>query len=59
MSLKLIQQLREQGAKVTPSGPSGGGDASGKGSAMAAAGRTFREVVLNEPIRWGGCVGTG
>lgn len=43
LSLKLIQQLREQGAKLT-SGDGGGGAAGG-------GGRTFREVTLNEPIR--------
>ena len=42
LSLKLIQQLREQGAKVA---------VDAKGAATGGAGRTFREVVLNEPIR--------
>ena len=42
LSLKLLQQLRVEGAKL----------ASGEGTAGAAAsGRTFREVQLQEPIR--------
>lgn len=45
LSLKLIQQLREQaaggGAKAAGGGAGGGG----------AVGRTFREVTLDEPIR--------
>jgi N-acetyltransferase 10 len=47
LSLKLIQQLREQGAKVAASAPSGAGSGPGTG-----AGRTFREVTLTEPIRY-------
>ena len=44
LSLKLLQQLRAEGAKL----------ASGEGPAGAAAsGRTFREVQLQEPIRYG------
>lgn len=42
LSLKLIQQLREQGAKVAVGGQGVAG----------SSGRTFREVTLNEPIRW-------
>lgn len=41
LSLKLIQQLREQGAKL------------GSGDAGAGTARTFREVQLQEPIRCG------
>jgi N-acetyltransferase 10 len=40
LSLKLIQQLREQGAKL------------GAGDQGAGTARTFREVQLQEPIRW-------
>jgi N-acetyltransferase 10 len=47
LSLKLIQQLREQGAKLASGGGSGA-EAGGPGAAM----RTFREVTLAEPIRW-------
>eukprot|EP00798_Chlamydomonas_sp_ICE-L_P008257 gene8257-1526_t len=38
LSLKLIQQLREQGAKLT----------SGSNDGAAASGRTFREVILDD-----------
>ena len=57
LSLKLIQQLRQQGARLQ----SGEGKAGAGGGAAAAAGgdesgaggmRTFREVILAEPIRW-------
>ena len=41
LSLKLISQLREQGARLGAGGAGAGG-----------AGRLFREVVLNEPIRY-------
>ncbi|KAG1681159.1 hypothetical protein FOA52_015602 [Chlamydomonas sp. UWO 241] len=44
LSLKLIQQLREQGAKLAS------GD--GKDGVVGGTGRTFREVTLNEPIRY-------
>lgn len=55
LSLKLIQQLREQ-ASGAGAGAAGGGSSSGKGLAAATAsggavGRTFREVTLDEPIR--------
>eukprot|EP00887_Chlorella_sp_A99_P003429 scaffold7.g3429.t1 len=46
LSLKLIQQLRAQGAKLA----SGGGREDG-GSGGAGA-RTFREVILSDPIRY-------
>lgn len=42
LSLKLIQQLRSEGAKLS-SGQDGQG--------IAGMGRTFREVQLQEPIR--------
>ncbi|GFR40676.1 hypothetical protein Agub_g1265, partial [Astrephomene gubernaculifera] len=65
LSLKLIQQLREQGAKIGGGGPPGaaagggsgegkegaGGSGSGSGSG-GAVGRSFREVHLGEPIRY-------
>lgn len=47
LSLKLISQLRESGAKLQSSGGSGAQGASEGGG----LGRTFREVVLEEPIR--------
>uniref|UniRef100_A0A1D2A005 RNA cytidine acetyltransferase n=2 Tax=Auxenochlorella protothecoides TaxID=3075 RepID=A0A1D2A005_AUXPR len=43
LSLKLIHQLRQQGAKVEGKAPSAE-DGSG--------GRTFREVILRDPIRY-------
>ncbi|KAL4434095.1 hypothetical protein ABPG75_000536 [Micractinium tetrahymenae] len=46
LSLKLIQQLRQQGAKLA----SGEGKAGGAGGAGGM--RTFREVILAEPIRY-------
>ncbi|GAX72715.1 hypothetical protein CEUSTIGMA_g171.t1 [Chlamydomonas eustigma] len=49
LSLKLIQQLREQGAKV---GPASGDGKGAEGAVASSSGRTFREVVLNEPIRY-------
>lgn len=45
LSLKLIQQLRAQGAKLESSHGKTGDD-SGSG------GRTFREIILKEPIRY-------
>jgi N-acetyltransferase 10 len=59
LSLKLIQQLREQasGAAAAAGGGPGGGSTSSKALAAAGAGsggavgRTFREVTLEEPIR--------
>lgn len=46
LSLKLIQQLRQQGAKLASGEGKAGGDAGGAGGM-----RTFREVILAEPIR--------
>ena len=46
LSIKLISQLRDEGAKLS-SGKKGA-DASGGGGSLA---RTFREVQLQEPIR--------
>ena len=48
LSLKLIQQLRQQGARLQ----SGEGKAAGGDEAGAGGMRTFREVILAEPIRW-------
>lgn len=42
LSLKLIQQLRAQGAKVD----------NAKGNDSSSVGRTFREIILQEPIRY-------
>lgn len=50
LSLKLIQQLRTQGAQLTSSGVKGGEDGLAAGSSGAA--RTFREIILQEPIRY-------
>ena len=44
LSLKLIQQLRAEGAKL-----------SSKDSDSSSLGRTFREVQLQEPIRCDFC----
>lgn len=61
LSLKLLQQLREQGARVgLPAGAAGAGSgkeggkevAGAAGGGGAGSGRTFREVHLGEPIRW-------
>ncbi|GBF87381.1 N-acetyltransferase [Raphidocelis subcapitata] len=55
LSLKLIQQLREQAAKPPPAGGAGGGGGGGGaagGGGGAGLGRTFREVTLSEPIRY-------
>lgn len=46
LSLKLIQQLREQGSKAPTPGTAA------TESDGAGAGRTFREVKLTEPIRY-------
>lgn len=46
LSLKLIQQLRQQGAKLASGEGKAGADAGGAGGM-----RTFREVILGEPIR--------
>ena len=55
LSLKLIQQLREQGAKLQSSTAAAaaavGGVAEGA-KTSSAPGRTFREVLLTEPIRY-------
>ncbi len=51
LSLKLLQQLREQGAKLA-SGEAKKADGAGASAGTGAgAGRTFREVTLAEPIR--------
>ena len=60
LSLKLIQQLRQQGAKLSSqevaaaaaAGAGPGGDAAQLASVATASGRTFKEVVLGEPIRY-------
>lgn len=56
LSLKLIQQLREQAAGGSKGGKPGAAAAGGAAGAAAAGGgvvggRTFREVTLEEPIR--------
>ncbi|GIL51445.1 hypothetical protein Vafri_7426 [Volvox africanus] len=58
LSLKLIQQLREQGAKI--GGPGGAGEPGGREQGAkeggtgsgGGGGRSFREVHLGEPIRY-------
>lgn len=47
LSLKLIQQLRTQGANLGARG-----EKSGTQEAGAGGGRTFREIILQEPIRY-------
>lgn len=56
LSLKLIQQLREQASGAGAAAAAKGGSSSSRGLAAATAsggavGRTFREVTLEEPIR--------
>ena len=53
LSLKLIQQLRAQGAKLA-SGDKGGAGGGAEAAGSSSAVRTFREVILGEPIRWVG-----
>ena len=53
LSLKLIQQLREQGGRPSAASGAAAGAAADLATAGASGGgRTFREVVLQEPIRW-------
>ena len=60
LSLKLIQQLREQGARISSSAGASGlaGAAAGSAAdgapveAAGACGRLFKEVLLSEPIRY-------
>lgn len=51
LSLKLIQQLRSQGAQLT-SGKSGAADEATAAAAGGTPARTFREILLQEPIRY-------
>ena len=61
LSLKLIQQLRDQGRQGAAGGPAAGAAASMPAAAAAdgapaasasATGRLFKEVLLAEPIRY-------
>jgi N-acetyltransferase 10 len=53
LSLKLIQQLRTQGAQLNSGkGAGAGGEDGGAGAGSAGAARTFREIILQEPIRY-------
>ena len=57
LSLKLIQQLRTQGAQLASGkGGTSGGDgaivASAGGDSSSGQARTFREILLQEPIRY-------
>ncbi|KAL8741728.1 MAG: hypothetical protein Q9184_008350, partial [Pyrenodesmia sp. 2 TL-2023] len=52
LSLKLIQQLRDQSrGAVKPNGKKDG-DATTNGEAAYTGGRTLREITLSEPIRY-------
>ncbi|KAL0043059.1 hypothetical protein WJX79_007872 [Trebouxia sp. C0005] len=50
LSLKLIEQLRTEGAKL--SSGQGKDEEAGGGGALGVGGRRFREVQLQEPIRY-------
>ncbi|KAL0030160.1 hypothetical protein WJX77_000722 [Trebouxia sp. C0004] len=50
LSLKLIEQLRTEGAKL--SSGQGKDEEAGGGGAVGVGGRRFREVQLQEPIRY-------
>jgi N-acetyltransferase 10 len=52
LSLKLIQQLRTQGAQLTSSGAGSSKGAEEGGAGSSGAARTFREIILQEPIRY-------
>jgi N-acetyltransferase 10 len=52
LSHKLIQQLREQGRDLSTVDGGKNNDANSSGTQVAAAGRVFRDVTLNEPIRY-------
>lgn len=59
LSLKLIQQLREQSRGLGNSNDQGKivtdrviGDSSKNGSAISTGGRSLREITLSEPIRY-------
>ena len=50
LSLKLIQQLREQSAKLGSTSLSS--QSTNRGSSSAPLGRTLHEITLNESIRY-------
>ena len=59
LSLKLIAQLRDAGARsaalsaaAAASSGGGGGSGGGRATVSTATGRLFKEVVLTEPIRY-------
>jgi N-acetyltransferase 10 len=52
LSLKLIQQLRTQGAQLTSGGSKGAEDAAAAAGNSGSTARTFREIILQEPIRY-------
>ncbi len=58
LSLKLIQQLREQGARTGAAGGAGGSAPArsladgAPAESASASGRLFKEVLLQEPIRY-------
>ena len=51
LSLKLIQQLREQGGRVKPAGGEAAAADGAPAASASATGRLFKEVLLQEPIR--------
>ena len=53
LSLKLVQQLRMGGGGAGGAGGAGAASAAGGAAAGGAGGRAFREVALEEPIRYG------
>ncbi|KAL8824500.1 MAG: hypothetical protein Q9170_008132 [Blastenia crenularia] len=52
LSLKLIQQLRDQSRGVAKSNGKKDGDAATNGEVSFSGGRTLREITLSEPIRY-------
>lgn len=52
LSLKLIQQLRDQSRGVAKTNGKKEGDATTNGDVAYTGGRTLREITLSEPIRY-------
>ncbi|KAL8686516.1 MAG: hypothetical protein Q9218_007048 [Villophora microphyllina] len=52
LSLKLIQQLRDQSRSVAKVNGKRDGEASANGDVSYTGGRTLREITLSEPIRY-------
>ncbi|KAL8932428.1 MAG: hypothetical protein Q9211_006319 [Gyalolechia sp. 1 TL-2023] len=53
LSLKLLQQLRDQSRGLAKTNGKKDGAAATNGEVPYAGGRTLREIVLSEPIRYG------